>query len=353
MIDWAPADQLVAETVAAIADPVAYQARVAPFRVRRVERLAREALDAGKPFAVLAHCDRGLAYEPENPALAALVGEAERATAATRDIAHVDTEIAPATRRRRKLIVGGSAVAVIAAVAIAVTLRGHGQPARDPWADPVPSDDLPAQPTVTVKQSGTVDIDTARSVAGLFDRAASSPGMKMDPGDRALVKGFVTVFDKLLDHAEPAAPRAPSPSTPPTAEPTTVAGWLELAGTQSTSDAVASIRRALVIDPASADAHAALCAALAATWDDTAIAACDVAIALRDGVMLHAARGAARLHAGQAQAAVADLDLVIAGDRDPKWRRLRARAKQALGDKAGADRDLADACWAGDTLACK
>src|SRR5262249_12098242 len=150
-----------------------------------------------------------------------------------------------------------------------------------------------------------------------------------DAGDRALVKGFVTVFDKLLDKADPGTPREASPSPPPAAaEPTTVAGWLKLAGTQSTSDAVASIRRALAIEPASADAHAALCVALAATWDDGAIGACDLAIALRDELALHAARGAARLHAGQAQAALADLDLVVAGDRDPKWKRLRARAKQ-------------------------
>ncbi|HSK01863.1 MAG TPA: serine/threonine-protein kinase, partial [Kofleriaceae bacterium] len=79
MIDWAEATP--AERAAVIADPVAYQARVAPFRVRRMERLAREALDAGKPFAALAYCDRGLAYTPDHPQLLELVARAEGATA--------------------------------------------------------------------------------------------------------------------------------------------------------------------------------------------------------------------------------------------------------------------------------
>ena len=59
LIDWT--DDVIGERAAAVADPVEYQARVAPFRTRRVERLAREAIEGGAPFAALAHCDRGLA----------------------------------------------------------------------------------------------------------------------------------------------------------------------------------------------------------------------------------------------------------------------------------------------------
>jgi predicted Zn-dependent protease len=65
------------------------------------------------------------------------------------------------------------------------------------------------------------------------------------------------------------------------------------------------------------------------------------------------ARGAAYLQAGKPADAIADLDRVIAVDPDPRWRRLRAHAKTATGDRAGAAHDLASACQLGDAPACK
>jgi hypothetical protein len=247
-----------------------------------------------------------------------------------------------------EVIIAASVAAVAGAVTITIVSSHRGGPAaRDPWADPVPSSE-PAGPTVTVTGTGmdNADRETLRSFVGVFDKATRSPNVKMEAGDRALVKGFVSVFDRILDSGQPAPVRARD------GEPTTAAGWLELAKTQPPGDAVASIRRALALNPGWSDAQSALCVALTATWDDGALDVCDAALAQRDDLALHAARGAARLHAGQAAAALADLDKVVAADPDPKWRRLRAHARKAVGDEAGAKRDLADACSLGDSLAC-
>jgi hypothetical protein len=51
--------------------------------------------------------------------------------------------------------------------------------------------------------------------------------------------------------------------------------------------------------------------------------------------------------------AIADLDAVVAADPAPKWRRLRARARAAAGDEAGAQKDLENACQMGDAVACQ
>jgi hypothetical protein len=170
----------------------------------------------------------------------------------------------------------------------------------------------------------------------------------MDPKDRELVGGIVNIFgralDKMPDHAPPAANGTP---------PTTASGWLELAATQQPADAVVSIRRALALSPTWLDAQIALCAALAATNDPGALGACETALRRKpDDVTLLAAHGAALLQAGDAKAALVDLDRVVTADPDPKWRRLRARARTAAGDTAGAKQDLAHACQLGDAKAC-
>jgi predicted Zn-dependent protease len=136
--------------------------------------------------------------------------------------------------------------------------------------------------------------------------------------------------------------------------PTTATGWLELASSQPPKDALASIRHALVLAPDWSNAQAALCAALAANHDEGATEACNVAIARRPSdVALLAARGAARLEAGHATEALADLDRLVAADPDPRWRRLRAKARTAAGDPKGAKRDLDQGCQLGDAIACR
>jgi predicted Zn-dependent protease len=169
----------------------------------------------------------------------------------------------------------------------------------------------------------------------------------MDPKDRELVGGMIDLFGRALDTADGKTP------PPPSGRPTTASGWLELATTQPPAEAVASIRQALALSPTWLDAQMALCAALAVTKDPGALAACDVALRRKpDDVAMLAARGAALLESGDATRALRDLDRVVAADPDPKWRRLRARARAAAGDAAGAKQDLEHACQLGDAAAC-
>jgi predicted Zn-dependent protease len=176
-----------------------------------------------------------------------------------------------------------------------------------------------------------------------FDVQTSS----MDPQDRALVGGFINLFDRALDQS------AGSTKPPPTGTPTTAQGWLELAARQPPAEAVASIRQALALSPTWLDAQMALCATLAVAKDAGAVAACDVVLRRKpDDVAMLAAHGAALLQAGDARRALVDLDRVVAADPDPKWRRLRARARAAAGDTAGAQQDLDHACQLGDAVAC-
>jgi len=301
-IDWT--DAFAVERAAVIADPAGYQARIAAFRIRRLERLAQEAIDGGKPFAALAHCDRGLAYAPEHAGLLALVAAAEAATAR-------------ATPDRGEPQIATDRDARVAAAAPSEPTRKR--PRRWPWLVVaglgmwfgaitvyllVPDRAPPPSPSLTTTTTTTT----------------------IDPRDRALVGDMMSLFGRALDTVDK-APAKPT-SAPRGLAPTTAAGWLELAATQSPADAVASIRQAQALSPTWLDAQIALCAALAANHDHDAIAACDVALRRKpDMAALLAARGAAKLEAGDKRGALADLDRAVAADPDPKWRELRERAR--------------------------
>jgi tetratricopeptide (TPR) repeat protein len=333
MIDWT--DDAASERAAVIADPMTYQQRVAPFRVRRLERQAREAIDAGKPFAALAACDRALAYAPDHAELHALVAEAERAAGQRPSPSDVSptakTEQAPAvaaapsepTRKRPPrwpwLVV--AAGGIIAGAGVTFALIPDHSP--DPWASQPAA--AAANPTVKVTSS-------------------------IDDRDRELAHDFISLFGRALDARDGSTTPPPAAGT----TPTTARGWLELAATQEPAQAAASARHALALSPDWTDAQIVLCAALAAAKDDGALGACEVALHKKpaDPTLL-AARGAAYLHANKPAEAIADLDRVIAVDPDPKWRRLRAHAKTAAGDGSGAAHDLASACQLGDAAACK
>jgi predicted Zn-dependent protease len=170
---------------------------------------------------------------------------------------------------------------------------------------------------------------------------------KLAPEDRALANGIVNIFGQALE-------KLPDKNPPKyTTAPTTASGWLELAATQTPAEAVHSIREALALSPSWLDAQIALCAALAASKDAGAVAACEVALRRKpDSLAALAGHGSALLQAGDAKAALVDLDRVVAADPDPKWRRLRARARSASGDAAGAQKDLEHACQLGDAAAC-
>lgn len=340
MIDWT--DAIESERAAVIADPVGYQARVAPFRVRRMERRAREEIDAGRPFAALACCDRGLAYAPEHPQLLELVALAEAATARAQEQASKsaargdDVATGAVTAHATELATAATATEVPSGVAAS---SARPRRAKWPWlvgagllawfggiAAYLVLDEPPPpapEPRIQVRAEG------------------------MDPKDRELVGGMIELFGRALDQAGGRTP------PPPTTRPTTAQGWLELAATQPPEQAVASIRQALALSPTWLDAQRALCAALAAAKDAGAVAACDVALRRRpDDVALLAARGAALLESGDVARALVDLDRVVAADPDPKWRRLRAKARAAAGNDAGARQDLEHACQLGDAAAC-
>jgi tetratricopeptide (TPR) repeat protein len=325
MIDWT--DDAATERAAVIADPVAYQQRIAPFRVRRLERVAREAIDAGKPFAALAACDRALAYAPDHPDLLALVAEAERAAGEKpRDATSTGPQAvgaAPSEPMRKRpprwpwLLVAAGGIIAGAGVTYAL-IPDHS----DPWAKSPP----PA-PDVTVKTTSPID-----------DR------------DRELAHDFISLFGRALDAKDGASTPPPVPGV----TPTTARGWVDLAATQEPAQAAASARHALALSPDWTDAQIVLCATLAAAKDDGALGACEVALRKKpNDPTLLAARGVANLHANHPADAIADLDRVIAVDPDPKWRRLRAHAKTAAGDGSGAAHDLASACQLGDAPACK
>ncbi len=320
VIDWT--DRVVVERAAVIADPGSYGARVAPFRVRRLERVARDALAAGEPFAALAACDRALAYAPDDRDVIALVAAAEQASARPPAPREVTTPSdagprAPVSRWPRRWIIAGSAALVLVGVLVWWATRASP---TDPWA------------------GGSTTPSRNEAAAS---RAADD--------DRALMHEFVSLFRTAID----ATADRPGSSAPET-RPSTARGWYELARSQPPAQAVTSIRHALRLSPDWLDAQIVLCSSLAATQDEGAVSACTAALERRPrDPALRGARGVAHLHAGRPNDAIADLDLAIAVDPDPAWRRLRGFAKRAVGDVQGAARDLAGACRLGDAEACR
>ncbi|MEO8701111.1 MAG: protein kinase [Kofleriaceae bacterium] len=196
MIDWTAA--IADERAAVVAAPTAYQARVAAFRIGRIERLAREAIDAGKPFEALTACDRGLAYEPAHAGLLALVAAAESATVPSGEIqpasgsvpvAHAPTAASPIARRRLVWL-AAAALAVVVIVGVSVRMfasePGADAPAApDPWGD-------------------------RADAAGAVPARAPSPAEQKQASDKAadnigMVKDFVSLFGRAMassDHHE-------------------------------------------------------------------------------------------------------------------------------------------------------
>jgi tetratricopeptide (TPR) repeat protein len=360
MVDWT--DDPASERAAVIADPVAYQQRIAPFRVHRLERQAHEAIDAGKPFAALAACDRGLAYSPNHAGLLALVAQAERATG---DRPRSETDGADDEQRRDRTDDDLRRARADARATGEPRVASTNDDIDAPRATAAPSEPTrkraPRWPWFVVGAAGIV-AGAAITYALIPDRHdpwASTPSAvptattttsRIDDRDRELMHDFVSVFGRALDERSSGT----APPVPNGPAPTTARGWLDLAATQEPADAVASIRQALQLSPGWLDAQLALCASLVAAKDDGALGACNVALRRKpnDPTML-GARGAAYLQAGKPADAIADLDRVIAVDPDPRWRRLRAHAKTATGDRSGAAHDLAAACQLGDAPACK
>ncbi|MBK9037233.1 MAG: protein kinase [Myxococcales bacterium] len=317
------------ERAALIAAPAAYQARVAPRQVRAAAAAAGAALAGGEPFAALAACDRGLAYAPDDAALAALVQAAERATAVATAPAPTAAPIAataPTTvatpRRRRGPLLVAIAAALIALVVIAMLADGR----------PATTSDWRAEPARASEPSGwTTTTTTSRTEPAT-------------PEERALARDFVGLFGKVLDAS--AAQRAGE------ADPTSARGWFERSRREPPADAVASLRQAVALAPDWPEAYRDLCVRLLQTGADAG-AACARALELapRD----HEVRGLRAITLLQAkdyQAAIADLTQVIAADDTAAWRIGRGKAYARLGQRKAAVADFARACKLGDADGC-
>jgi len=217
MIDWT--EDLATDRAAVVANPAAYVARVAPFRVRRFERLAREAIDARRPFEALAHCDRGLAYAPEHPGLLAVVAAAEAATAGSRPRAaiggaaatavdaHALTAVAPAVRptRTSPWLWVGLSLGVAALIGGAMLLRGGSPKSDDPWARSGPDMTVPAKVQQAKLVPDDKDLKLMKDFVGVFGRAVKhgprDKNAPMTEEDKQLASDMVNVFGEAIDRA--------------------------------------------------------------------------------------------------------------------------------------------------------
>ncbi|MBL9012608.1 MAG: protein kinase [Myxococcales bacterium] len=148
-IDWIDDADRQRERAAIANAPAEYVKRVAPFRVRREKRLAREAIAAARPFQALAHVDRALAYAPTDPELLSLADEAEAKSSRSGAPAPATTSVTPSVevatpvevKRRRSALGPMIAVAVLAAGFAAavswIALRGRAKTEAETTETPV------------------------------------------------------------------------------------------------------------------------------------------------------------------------------------------------------------------------
>ena len=246
-IDWIePADRARERAAIALA-PADYAQRVAPFRIRREKRLAREAIAAARPFQALAHVDRALAYAPHDPELRSLADEAEAKSSRippgaggpgepaasagsverSETVRTLGADAAPALeveRPRRALVPLLIAAGASAALAVGATwfvLRGRtpaapivaiardagADPGRDAGGDPWPTGDaavaettpdafspadaeaiavVPADPTANHQRSPISGLVLLSVAAIPNDRENRIAEMKAPPGENLL-----------------------------------------------------------------------------------------------------------------------------------------------------------------------
>ncbi len=194
LLDWAVAADWPRERAAIVHAPGEYVARVAPFRIRREKRLAREAIAAGKPFQALAHVDRALAYAPNDPELLALADEAESKSsrnptptpdrAPASDETRSDTirsveaaapvEVRARPRRAAAIVIASLAGAALAVAATYAIMRERTEPA--PLVANVAADAAAADPWPAARDAAVTIITSAIADAGPEpDTAAPEP----------------------------------------------------------------------------------------------------------------------------------------------------------------------------------
>jgi hypothetical protein len=211
MIDWT--DAISDERAAAVADPASYQARIAAFRVGRVERIAREALDAGQPFEALTSCDRGLAYAPEHAGLLALVAAAEVATAHRAPAPIARTPVRRPISRRWLIGIGAvlGGLVIVGVLMRDTTSTPPTNPATssDPWGDGAGPPSA-AAPTGTVKLiPSESDRAMMKDFVSLFGRAmnssdahAASKSKAPTEEDKAMMRDMLSLFGRAMDHPD-------------------------------------------------------------------------------------------------------------------------------------------------------
>ncbi|MCE9574107.1 MAG: serine/threonine protein kinase [Deltaproteobacteria bacterium] len=339
MIDWCGPETWDRERAIVVADPRGYQARIAPARVRRLERAARDALDDARPFVALTLCDRALAYAPDRPELQALVAEIEASTVAPTHSANAIT-----ARGVRANAVGAQAPdahaistdAPTASVPISAAPAASAASAAT-GAGPVGSDaPRPARRTALLAALGltavvgigvTVALTTGGTEAPPAPAPTFTPTVSVTPskpGDPSAgqVVDLAQNLLKVMDHAATAQDRRIAAGIVDDGpQPTTAAGWLARADQEAPAKAVRSIRAALALNPTWTEAQVRLCRALVVLADPDAVRACDDAV--------HSAPG------------------------DPSLLTARGKARLNAGDRAAGERDLAQACRLGATEACK
>ena len=247
------------------------------------------------------------------------------------------------------------AVLATIVVAVGVAIWVTSNKATDSWG--APPDGLVAKespkPTPLIADEGDRKLigDFVSVLGRAVDRGGQGSGSSVPTeADRALARDMVGLLGEAVTHG--------APTTSSTDRiPTTADGWLRLAVKQEPTQALASVRHALELDPKSANAHGMLCVELSAAKDPQAVEACDTALAMKPGqAAVLDARGVAKHDRGDVDGALVDFDAAIAADPAPSYRRHRAQTRSAAGDSAGArsDLDVLDAsCKAGSAAACK
>ncbi|HTJ44681.1 MAG TPA: protein kinase [Kofleriaceae bacterium] len=170
LIDWT--DTIGDDRAAVIADPIGYATRVAPFRARRLERLAKEAVAAKRPFAALAMLDRALAYAED---AAAKRGSAE-ALSSSKGRAEPEGRgrgVAPRAA-------AGIVAELSALVAEVETAAAAIAPPKDTTPD-LPRAVKPRSPWRAMIATALVAAAGATAVTWLLTRSQSSPAPQAAP----------------------------------------------------------------------------------------------------------------------------------------------------------------------------
>jgi Flp pilus assembly protein TadD len=358
LIDWCDAAGRELERAALAADPAGYSARVAPFRVRRLRRRAREALAAGQAFAALAVIDRGLAYAPDDAELIAMAEEAERSAGSAPErmagsapermagsapermagsapermagSAPERSEPRPqvsAPRRWWPLAVAAAVSAVsIAAIVVALTVDGDPEP-------PAPMVREPAKPATQDDRA----LEMVGTMFELFERGMAAE-QAPDPDALPDIGIDAIPLEALPEQGERLEVDLALPDGQPLVPPS-------FAGDRPLAEAAAEVEVALADRPGDRDLRLRRLLLELAAGDRDALARLDRLLEEHpDFAAAWAARGVVDLRRGRYADAEASLSRAVALDRsDAAARRNRGILRHRIGRIRDAYADLVHA----------